>query len=83
MSIQTNINLLNANDPEYIKATTTSPEALEEWEDENGPISEQPGAVMDDSNNEWLEETDEEYGGWLIEIAKLPPAATHIHIFRS
>jgi hypothetical protein len=82
MSIHTSIDLLNSKDPEFIKATTGTPEQLEEWEDDNGPVADRPGVRLDDSNNEWLEETEDEYGGWVIDISKLPPEATHILITR-
>ncbi len=76
MSIQTSIQFLNANDPEFVKAQET-PESWAEWSDENGGA---PGAVI-----EWeggYEETEDEYGGWIIDLADIPPGTTHIYITR-
>lgn len=80
MGVYTNIGLLNANDPEFLAAKNGTPEQLEEWEGDNGTIQDRPGAIM--SGHDFYEETEDEYGGWLIKIADLPKEATHIIIHR-
>ena len=82
MSTSTYIESLNANDPKFVRATTGTPEELQKWEDENGPISERPGADVEPGPGEGYTETEEEYGGWLIAIKDLPRGTTHIHVTR-
>ena len=43
----------------------------------------QHGEIIEEDRKEWLEETDDEYGGVLIEPSKLPKDATHVWVFRS
>jgi hypothetical protein len=83
MSIQTSIVFLNANDPEFIKARDGTPEEREEWEEFNGDIKDRPGAEIETGREEGVSETDDEYGGYLIELSKIPKEATHICVFRS
>ncbi len=83
MSIQTSIKFLNANDPKFVAAKNGTPEQIEEWEAENGSIEDRPGADLGDFNNDSIEETNDEYGGYLIDISKIPSEATHIVIYRS
>jgi hypothetical protein len=82
MSIQTNIKFLNANDPEFIAAKNGTPEEREEWEDINGSIEDRPGADLGDFDNGSIEHTEDEYGGYVIDISKIPSDATHIVVFR-
>lgn len=82
MSIQTNIQFRNENDPEFIKATTGSFADLQEWEDENGMVHERPGAKLEGGDSA-IVETDDEYGGFVITLADIPKGTTHIVIFRS
>jgi hypothetical protein len=76
----TTIHFLNSNDPEY-KAALEKEEEKEKWEDENGPIEWNPGARIE-TEEEFYEETSEEYGGWIIDLSKVPPGATHIKVER-
>lgn len=82
MGVYTNIEFRNANDPEFIKAKNGTPEEREEWEDENGPIADRPGAIVDPQDGEGYTETNDEYGGWIIAVADIPKNATHIVIHR-
>jgi hypothetical protein len=81
MGVYTNIEFRNANDPEYLAAVAGTPEQLEEWEDENGPIADRPGARLD-IRASVVQETEDEYGGWIIPICAIPTDATHIVIHR-
>ena len=81
MSIQTGFAFLNANDPRYLKAIAT-PEGKEEWEDDNGSVDNRPGAVVE-GIEKIVEDTDEEYGGWIIPVDKIPENVTHIVVYRS
>jgi hypothetical protein len=83
MSIQTSIVFLNANDPEFIKARDGTPEEREEWEEFNGNIEDRPGAKIEDVDNEAVWNTEDEYGGDVIELSKIPKDATHICVYRS
>ena len=80
MSTTTYIKLLNSNDPKFMTARDGSPEDKESWEDYYGPIENMPGAEIECDN--FYEETDEEYGGWIIDLSKIPKEATHIKINR-
>ena len=81
MSISTSIQLVNAKDPKFLAATLDE-DKKEEWIDENGNFI---GAIIerDDDREPCVEETDDEYGGFLIDISKLPANATHIWVYRS
>lgn len=82
MSIQTSIMFLNSNDPEYQAALKGTPEERYEWESEWGSFEDRPGKPLDvDSDS--LRETEDEYGGWIVDLSKLPEGTTHIVIFRS
>lgn len=43
----------------------------------------QYGEIIEEQRCEWLEETDDEYGGVLIDLSKLPKDATHVWVYRS
>lgn len=80
MSVKTQIQLLNANDPEYLAALNGTEEEKEDWESSNADLDWYPGKVLD--IEDFYEETEEEYGGWIIDLSKLPKEATHIKISR-
>lgn len=82
MSVQTSIEFLNANDPAFVAARDGTPEQRQEWEDDEGPFEQRPGARVECQRGEGYTETDEEYGGWIIPIDKIPVGTTHIHIYR-
>ena len=82
MGVYTHIEFLNANDPRFVKATTGTPKKLQKWENENGPVSERPGAYVEPGPGEGYTETEEEHGGWLIALKDIPRGTTHIHISR-
>ncbi len=83
MSVETSIVFLNDQDPAYKAAVNGSPEQLELWEENHGPISWRPGAELICGTDEGYEETDEEYGGWIIDLKCIPAGTTHIHISRA
>lgn len=83
MSIQTNIHFLNANDPAFRMAAYGTPQQREDWEDENGPMADRPGARIETNESNYYRETDDEYGGWVIDLKNLPPETTHIVVSRS
>ena len=83
MSIQTNIEFRNANDPEFLAAKNGTPDQLDEWEEFNGLIEDRPGAEVENFDNDCIKHTSDEYGGWIIDISKIPSTATHIVISRS
>lgn len=79
MSIRTHITFLNGNDPNYLEVKG-SPELTKQWEENWGPIEDHPGAEIE--ADDIVQETNEEYGGWLIKLSDLPKEATHILIRR-
>jgi len=81
MSIQTNIQFTNANDPAFIKAKNGTAEEREQWEDFNGPIEDRQGAEVPHKES-IIKETGDEYGGFIIALKDIPKSATHIVIFR-
>lgn len=84
MSIQLSVAILDGNDPEFLDATTGTPQQLEEWEDEHGSINDRPGAhIASCYNCDAVTETNDEYGGLLIDLSKLPEGATHIVAYLS
>lgn len=87
MSIQTSINFYNANHPDYIAAINGTPEERKEWEEDNGPIEDRPGAMIETDRAfgkpDCVQETNDEYGGWVIDLSSIPKEATHIVIYRS
>lgn len=86
MSTSTYFKLLNANDPKFLTARDGTPEEKKNWEEDFGPFDTNPGAPLYPydvyKEGDFIEETDEEYGGWLIDLSKLPKEATHIKIER-
>ena len=82
MGVYTSIEFLNANDPAFVAACDGTVEQLQEWEDFNGPIEENPGARVKCKPGEGYTETGEEYGGWIIPLDKIPAGTTHIHVYR-
>lgn len=82
MGVYTYITFVNANAPDFIAAKNGTDEQREEWEDENGNIEDRPGAPVP-HDEEIINETEDEYGGWLIRVEDIPKDATHIVIYRS
>lgn len=82
MSISTHIHFRNANDPRYLKAINGTPEQRQAWEEDEGRITDRPGAPIELEEGAGYEETDDEYGGWIIAVADIPKDATHIVIAR-
>mgnify|MGYP001590178205 CR=1 FL=1 len=86
MGVYTNIEFRNANDPDFINARDGTAEERQYWEDDNGPMNDRPGALLDTTMQpdtaEAITETNDEYGGWIIELAKIPPNTTHIVVHR-
>lgn len=82
MSIQTSIKFLNENDPDFVKAKNGTDKEKEEWEEFNGSFFNRPGAKIEDEDD-GVHETDDEYGGFVIELKSIPKNATHIVVFRS
>lgn len=83
MSIQTNIEFLNSRDPEFTDAILGGSEKLEKWEKEHGNISDRPGAPIEEDGDDGVYETDDEYGGYVIDLAFIPERTTHIVVYRS
>ena len=83
MGVYTHIDLLNANDPEFVKAKNGTAEEQEAWQDNNGTFEDRPGAPYGYVDGGFYTETDDEYGGWLIKVSDIPKDATHIIIHRS
>lgn len=81
MSIRTSIQFRNANDPAYLKAINGAPEDKQEWEDWNGNIEDRPGKEIEGADDV-VQETEDEYGGWIIPVKDIPKDATHIVISR-
>lgn len=82
MSVYTQFQFLDQTDPDYLAAKSGSDKKQEEWEDEYGPFNLRPGKPVE-GDAICIEETEEEYGGWLIDLSKIPKKATHILVYRS
>lgn len=82
MSISTSITFLNANDSKFLAAKNGNAEERGDWTDSWGDFEKRPGAVIEMDEDEVVEETEEEYGGWLIPVDKIPKNCTHILISR-
>lgn len=82
MGVYTNIEFRNANDPEFLAAKNGTPEEQEEWQDNEGSFEDRPGAQIDCDEDAIIQETEDEYGGWVIAVADIPKDATHIVIHR-
>lgn len=82
MSVYTYFKYLDQKDPDYLAAKNGSPQEQEEWEDEYGPFRLRPGKPVD-GDEVCIEETEEEYGGWLVDLSKIPEKATHLLVYRS
>ena len=82
MGVYTSIEFLNAKDQAFMAARNGTKEQQEDWIDDNGPFDERPGAVLECNPGEGYTETDEEYGGWIIPLDKIPAGTTHIHVYR-
>jgi hypothetical protein len=83
MSIQINIKFLNACNPKFMKALNGSSQEQEEWQEDNGTFTDRPGAVIECDGDDGVYKTDDEYGGYVIELACIPEGTTHIAIYRS
>lgn len=81
MGVYTHFQFLDESDPEYLAAKEGSPEEQEEWEDEYGPLDLRPGKPVDGEES-CIEETEDEYGGWLIDLSKVPQKATHLLVYQ-
>lgn len=88
MSISTSIEFRNTNDARYVEHVLNgSKTQIQKWEDDEGPIADRPGARIENKFYEpiqdGIEGTYDEYGGWVIDLSKIPKDATHIVIYRS
>ena len=81
MSVQTSFKFLHSNHPSFV-AAQNDPEEKEKWEDYHGSMEETPGKQIDCEINDFVQETEDEYGGWIIDVRNLPPGTTHIKIDR-
>lgn len=82
MGVYTHFQFLDQTDAGYLAAKNGSPQEREEWEYEYGPLDLRPGKPV--KNSEYcIQETEEEYGGWLIDLSKIPKKATHLLVYRS
>lgn len=83
MSISTNIEFRNVNDPKYLAAIST-PEGKAKWQDDEGPITDRPGARCGNykQTEDAIKYTNDEYGGWIVDLSKVPPGTTHVVISR-
>ena len=79
MSTQTSIYFLNANHPDFVAAKEADDK---ESEDNYGTFENNPGYCMDCDHGRFYKKTDEEYGGWIVDLSNLPPGTTHIKIER-
>ena len=82
MSVYTHFKYLDQSDPEYLAAKEGSAQEQEEWEDEYGDLNLRPGKPVR-ADEICIEETEEEYGGWLINLSKVPKKATHLLVYRA
>ena len=86
MSIETSFQFLNANDPSFISAAAAPVESKvrEDWEDEHGSIHDRPGAPVGsyEEKEAAISYTEDEYGGWVIDLSKLPKGTTHVAVYR-
>jgi len=82
MGVYTSIEFLNANDSAFVAARDGTPEQRQKWEEDEGPFDQVPGARVKCKPGEGYTETDEEYGGWIIPLDKIPEGTTHIHVYR-
>lgn len=86
MSTSTHFKLLNANDPQFLLHKNGNEDEIREWEEDWGSIANNPGAPIyfDDvyKEGDFLEATEDEYSGWIIDLSKLPKETTHIKIER-
>ena len=84
MGIYTSIEALDANDDNYKRdiAALAAGEITddEKWEVFGGDPADRPGGVI--STEDAVTETDDEYGGWVVDLSKLPENATHILVTR-
>jgi len=83
MSTQTMVFALNANEPEFLKSLRDVEQGITSECDHaaefSGTPENNPGAeVLHDEGA--IRETDDEYGGWVVDLSKLPASATHIKI---
>lgn len=80
--ICTNFTFLNQNDPEYLAALNGTPQEQLDWEDEYGKFHLRPGKSVRGTQS-CIEDIEEEFGGWLIDLSKVPENATHLLVYRS
>jgi hypothetical protein len=82
MSICTSIDFFNSTETRF-RAALTTPETKAAWEEEYGPVEDRPGhLVAYGSDHESISETNDEYGGWIIDLSKIPGGTTHIVVHR-
>jgi len=82
MSVSTSFKLLNSNDPKFISAKNGDEEQKEKFEDYWGNIEYYEGQLLDIEEDKFVEEGEEEYGSWTIDLSKLPKEATYVYIYR-
>lgn len=81
MSIQTNIQFLSPNEPAWAKANKGTEEQQKAYADDYGYVMAEYGGPLD-YDDSVVQETDDEYGGWVIAVKDIPKDATHIYISR-
>ena len=81
MGIYTSIDFLNANDEAYLKALNGTEAEKEDWEMNEGSLTDIAGAMIW-KQNDAVTETEHEYGGWLVDLSKIPENATHVLVSR-
>lgn len=82
MGVYTHFKFLDQKDPDYLAAKNGSPQEQNDWQDDYGEFDLRPGKPVD-GDQVCIEETNEEYGGWLVDLSKIPEKATHLLVYRS
>jgi len=81
MSVSTHISFLNGNDPDFLAAKNWNDDEREHWQEWEGNFDERPGKTLE-TPSDAVEETEDEYGGWIIDLSKIPKETTHIVVYR-
>ena len=80
--IHTAFYFLNSQNPDFLAAKNGTEKEKEHYQDNNGTFENNPGTMIDCASKGFVKETDEEYGGWIIDVRNLPPGTTHIKVER-